>query len=207
MVGLEMLWLKRQLRRQGFECRQFFYRSLINTPRENAHKLHRFLATIDADVVHLVAHSLGGIVVLHLFDREPEQKPGRVLMLGTPLNGSETARRLHARRLTRPLLGRSVDHGLLGGRPPWKARRPLGMIAGTRGIGVGTVLLGGLPAPSDGTVIVQETRSPEVDVHLCVPCSHAGMLWSPRVAAAIGRFLRSGDFADGDAPRPGAVIR
>lgn len=201
MVGLEMLWLRRGLRREGFECHQFFYRSLINTPRENARKLHRFLARIDADIVHLVAHSLGGIVVLHLFDREPEQKPGRVLLLGTPLNGSETARRLHALVLTRPLLGRSVHRGLLAGRPAWKGPRPLGMIAGTRGIGVGTLLLGGLPSPSDGTVTVQETRAPEVDMHLCVPCSHAGMLWSPQVAAAIGRYLKTGDFADGEPVR------
>lgn len=194
MVGLEMLGLKRSLRRQGFACHQFFYRSLVNTPRENARKLHRFLADIDADIVHLVAHSLGGVVVLHLFDCEPVQKPGHVLMLGTPLRASETARRLHARMFTRPLLGRAVHRGLLGNLPAWKGPRPLGMIAGTHALGVGTLLLGGLPGLSDGTITVNETCSPEVDVHLCVPCSHAGMLWSRPVAAAIGRFLRAGDF-------------
>ncbi len=194
MVGLEMLGLKRSLRRQGFACHQFFYRSLLKTPQENARKLHGFLVRLDADIVHLVAHSLGGVVVVHLFDCEPVQKPGRVLMLGTPLHGSEIARRLHARMFTRPLLGRSVHRGLLGNLPAWKGPRPLGMIAGTHALGVGTLLLGGLPSLSDGTITVKETRSPGVDIHLCVPCSHAGMLWSPQVAAAIGRFLRAGDF-------------
>ncbi len=195
MIGLEMIWLRRNLRRCGFECHQFLYRSIANTPQTNAAKLDRFLARMDADIIHLVAHSLGGILVLHLFEQSPMQKPGRVLMMGTPLNGSEIARRLHRHALTRPLLGRSVIRGLLGDRPAWKETRELGMIAGTRGIGLGNILFGGLEPPSDGTVAVRETRSPEINIHLCVPFSHAGMLWSSRVAEAACRFLRSGDFA------------
>jgi hypothetical protein len=68
------------------------------------------------------------------------------------------------------------------------------MIAGTRGFGLGNLLFGGLEPPSDGTVAVRETLSTEIDAHLCVPCSHAGMLWSRRVADAVCRFLQSGDF-------------
>jgi pimeloyl-ACP methyl ester carboxylesterase len=195
MIGPEMMWLRRNIRHCGFECHQFFYRSLVNTPQTNAAKLDRFLKKIDADIIHLVAHSLGGLVVLHLFEQEPLQKPGRVLMLGTPLNGSEVARRLYGLVITRPLLGRSVIRGLLGDRPSWKETRELGMIAGTKGIGMGTLMFGGLEPPSDGTVALSETRSPEVNAHLTVPFSHAGMLWSRHVAQAVCQFLKSGDFA------------
>ncbi len=195
MVGLEMIWLRHNIRRCGFECHQFFYHSLVNTPQASADKLNQYLKSIDADIIHLVAHSLGGIVVLHLFEQEPMQKPGRVLMMGTPLNGSEIARRLYSLVLTRPLLGRSVVRGLLGDHPPWKETRELGMIAGTKGIGLGNLLFGGLEPPSDGTVALRETRSPEVTAHLSVPYSHAGMLWSRSVAQAVCRFLRAGDFA------------
>jgi pimeloyl-ACP methyl ester carboxylesterase len=196
MIWPEMLWLKRNLRRCGFECHQFFYRSLARTPQTNAQRLNHYLKAIDADIIHLVAHSLGGIVVLHLFEQEPMQKPGRVVMMATPLEGSEIARKLHHLVITRPLLGRSVVRGLLGDRPRWKETRELGMIAGMRGVGLGNLLFGGLEAPSDGTVAVRETRSPEVNVHLCVPYSHAGMLWSSLVAEAVCRFLKSGDFTD-----------
>jgi pimeloyl-ACP methyl ester carboxylesterase len=195
MIGFEMIWLRHHLKRCGFECHQFFYRSLINTPHTNAAKLNEFLKTIDADIIHLVAHSLGGIVILHLFEQVPLQKPGRVVMMGTPLNGSEIARRLYRLSVTRPLLGRSVVRGLLGDRPPWKETRELSMIAGTKGIGLGTLVFGGLEAPSDGTVRLSETRSPEVNMHLSVPYSHTGMLWSKRVAGAVCRFLESGNFA------------
>jgi pimeloyl-ACP methyl ester carboxylesterase len=194
MIGLEMLRLQANLRRNGFECHQFRYRSLVNPPQQNAVSLNWFLQKIDADVIHLVAHSLGGIVVLHLFEQAPLQKPGRVVMLGTPLAGSEIARRLHRRVLTRPLLGKSVVRGLLGDCPRWKATRELGMIAGTRGVGLGNLLFGGLEPPSDGTVRVAETRAPEIKVHLSVPHSHAGMLWSAEVADAVCRFLRTGEF-------------
>jgi pimeloyl-ACP methyl ester carboxylesterase len=194
MVGLEMLWLRRQLGRCGFECHQFFYRSLVRTPQANAAKLGRFLTKINADIIHLVAHSLGGIVVLHLFEQEPLQRPGRVVMMGTPLNGSEIARRLYALVITRPLLGRSVVRGLLGDRPPWKETRELGMIAGTKSLGMGTVVFGGLEPSSDGTVRLSETRTPEVSAHLCVPFSHTGMLWSRRAAEAVCGFLKSGEF-------------
>lgn len=194
MVGLEMLWLKRNLRRCGFECHQFFYRSLVRAPQINAGRLNQYLKAIDADIIHLVGHSLGGIVVLHLFEQEPLQKPGRVVMMGTPLEGSEIAKRLHRLLITRPLLGRSVVRGLLGDQPRWKETRELGMIAGTRGVGLGNLLFGGLEPPSDGTVAVRETRSPEINVHLSVPYSHAGMLWSSRVADAVCQFLKTGDF-------------
>ena len=195
MIGPEMLWLKRNLRRCGFECYQFRYRSLMRAPQVNAHRLNRYLKSIDADIIHFVAHSLGGIVVLHLFEQEPMQKPGRVVMMGTPLEGSEIAKRLHRLVVTRPLLGRSVVRGLLGDQPRWKETRELGMIAGIHGIGLGNLLFGGLEPPSDGTVAVRETRSSGINAHLCVPYSHTGMLWSSQVAEAVCRFLKTGDFA------------
>ena len=196
MLGFEMLALHRELKRCGLPSRIFYYRSVYHTPRQNAQRLAQLLSRLDADVVHLVGHSLGGIVLLHLFDLEPVQRPGRVLMLGTPLNGSEIIRRVHRRRVLRLLLGRCTVQGLLGDAPPWRGGRTLGMIAGTRGIGLGNVLFGGLSSPNDGSVAVSETRAPEVNLHLTVPYSHVGMLWSAPVRQAVCRFLKTGDFAD-----------
>jgi pimeloyl-ACP methyl ester carboxylesterase len=195
MTGLEMGPLRRRLAAQGFECRQFRYPSVLDTPESNAMRLGRFLRTVDADVVHLVAHSLGGLVVLHLFERSPMQRPGRVVMLGTPINGSRTAACFTRTPLTRWMLGRSARRGLLGGAPRWKAARELGMVAGHRGIGIGTIFCGALDRPNDGTVALAETRAPEIDAHLSVPFGHFAMLWSESVAEAVAAFLKTGDFA------------
>ncbi len=195
MVGLEMAVLKHRLKACGYPCHQFHYHSLFHTPRRSAIHLDAFLKTIDADIIHIVAHSLGGIVVLHLFEFHPTQKPGRVLMLATPINGSAIAKHYYKSPSTRPLLGKSITRGLLGDAPPWKRGRELGMIAGTRGIGMGAIIFGGLERPNDGTVSISETQSPMINVHLRVPYSHIGMMMSSAVASAICNFLREGDFS------------
>ncbi len=194
MVGWEMAILRRRLEACDYTCHQFRYHSVVYSPRYNAMRLAAFMGAIEADIIHLVAHSLGGIVVLHLFERDPMQRPGRILMLGTPLNGSSLARRLYNIPLTRPLLGKSVRRGLLGDVPAWKGGRKLGMIAGNHPVGSGALLLGGLEQPNDGTVVLSETRSPVLDAHLTVPHSHMGMLLSSRVAKAACSFLRTGEF-------------
>lgn len=194
MAGWELWYLRRRLRACGYACRLFHYPSVLRSPRANALRLARLLAAMDADVVHLVAHSLGGLVVLHLFEVDPHPPPGRVLMLGTPLRGSAVARQLEGIPVLRWLLGRSMEGGLRGDVPVWRGGRRLGMIAGTRGLGMGNLLFGSLDRPNDGTVALTETRSAAVHDHLEVPYSHLGMLWSPRVAEAVCHYLREGEF-------------
>ena len=193
VTGLEMTVLRRRVRACGFECRQFSYHTLLHTPRQNAERLHAFLQDIDADVVHFVAHSLGGVVLSHLFEAYPMQRPGRVVMLGTPINGSSLARKLHAFPPARILLGRSVVRGLLGDMPPWKGR-PLALIAGNRGIGFGLLVLNRLEKPNDGTVCLRETRNMAVTDHLEVPFSHTQMLLARPVAEAVCEYLKTGSF-------------
>ena len=194
MTGLEMAMLGRRIRQAGFDVRQFHYHSLLKAPADNALALNRFLQAVDADVIHIVAHSLGGIVVTHLFDRFPGQKPGQIIMLGTPLQGSGAARNYYRWWLLRPLLGKSIQRGLFGDIPRWKGARKLCMIAGNRGFGIGNLLPGSLSEPNDGTVALEETRSRDVNEHLEVPCSHFGMLFSRRVADEVVGCLKTGGF-------------
>lgn len=194
MGSWTMAYMRRYLRTCDYSAYAFGYPSLRYTPRKNARLLDAYVKQMDADIVHFVAHSLGGIVVMHLFEQDPAQKPGRVLLLGTPLNGSGLARRIYSIPLLRILLGNSADRGLLGGVPPWDGGRELGMIAGNRGFGVGKFFFGGLTGVNDGTVALAETRTPAVNVHLTVPYSHMGMLFSRPVALAVYHFLRYGDF-------------
>ena len=62
--------------------------------QQNAAALQVFLRTLPAGTVHLVAFSLGGLVVRALFHFYPQQHPGRIVTLGTPHNGSLAAQRL-----------------------------------------------------------------------------------------------------------------
>ncbi len=195
MTGFEMLLLRYRLHHCGYRTCQFHYSSLRRTPSENAAALNHFLEKISADRIHLLAHSLGGIVLLHLFHAFPQQKPGRVVMLGTPAKGSELARRVYNKRGLRLLLGRACEQGLLGGAPDWLEERELGLIVGDRAVGMLAQLFGGpLEKPSDGTVRVAETQIEQASDVLRLPVTHFSMLANRRVAAAACRFLQMGKF-------------
>ena len=193
--GLEWLPLRRRLRRDGFDCRIFHYPSVRRPPAANAARLAAFIGAQRAGRVHLVAHSLGGIVVMHLLAGNRWRLPGRAVFIGTPALGSFAARRLSGWSFLRPLLGRSVQRGLLGGAPVWGRECPLGVIAGDLSFGAGR-LLGPLPRPNDGTVAVAETAIDGAIDQRVLSATHLGLLWSRATAALVERFLRTGRFDD-----------
>ena len=193
--GAEMWRLKRRLKDAGYSCYIFKYSSTRQSPEQNAERLHSFAQTIQAPVKHFVCHSLGGLILLHLFDLHPLQAPGRIVLLGSPVNGSAVAQRLYKRKITRWTLGRSIEHGLLGDRPKWFRCRDLGVIAGTLPLGMG-LLVGGLQSPHDGTVSVEETCLRGATDAITLSVSHQGLLLSSEVAMQVVTFLRAGKFGD-----------
>lgn len=191
--GLEMQLLGHRLRRCGFTPRRFPYAELRRSPAENARRLQQWLDRVPGAEVHFVGHSFGGILLLHLFALFPEQRRGRVVFLGTPAAGSVVARRMQHGRLLRPLLGRTVTAGLVGGAPPWSGKHDLGIVAGTVGLGVGR-LFGVLEPPHDGTVALAETEVEGARERITVAATHTGMLFSSSTARQVCAFLQTGRF-------------
>ncbi|MDO6459515.1 alpha/beta hydrolase [Granulosicoccaceae sp. 1_MG-2023] len=194
MHGTVMLRLARLVGRAGFRTRVFSYHSLLQTPAQAADRLAARLEKIDTPVIHLVGHSLGGIVLLHLLDRHPQLKPGRVVLLGSPVGGSRVAASL-ARFpvLGALLLGRSVTNGLLGNAPRFAGHRELGLICGERAFGLGRLICRDTQ-PGDGTVYLSETRVRHSADEIHVPETHTSMLFSRVVAEQIISFLQAGHF-------------
>lgn len=189
----QVMWpLARRLRRCGYRTRLFGYQSLRVAPERNAARLAHFVHRCGGRV-HLVGHSLGGLVILHALRVEPDLVSGRIVLLGSPVNGSIIARRLHRWAATRWLIGCAAQQALLGDGPPWGGLQPLGLIAGTRPHGIGR-LLGGLSGVNDGTVTVAETSLPTASAGTTFPTTHMGLVFSHRVARAVCRFLEQGRF-------------
>jgi pimeloyl-ACP methyl ester carboxylesterase len=200
MAGLELIPLARRLEGCGFSSHRFRYPSLGRSVAENAAALGRFVRSLDAERVSFVAHSLGGLVLLHLFEQWPDAPPGRAVLLGSPVAGSGVARHMAARPWLRWGLGQSTERGLLGDVPPVPPGREIGAIAGSRPLGVGR-FLGGLSAPGDGTVAQSETRAAGLTDWVSYPVSHFQMVLDARVARAVCRFLQEGRFgASSDRP-------
>jgi len=116
-------------------------------------------------------------------------------MLSTPARGSGVARRIAGIPLLRRSLGRSIEKGVLGDAPPWRGERDLGIIAGNRGFGMGS-LIGGVEKPNDGTVAVSETRLPGATDSCTMGVSHTGILYSRTAARAVCDFLHGGRFKE-----------
>lgn len=198
MTGAEMSYVRHRLKREGYGTRQFWYHSISRSLRQNTEALARFVEGIDAEEVHFVAHSFGGVLLYHYLQRYRDAglRPGRAVALGSPFNGCWTARRVGKilpamRWLT---LGRSITKTMNASATGWNQPRDFGVIAGSRNIGLGTVL-GGIPDNSDGTVGVEETRLRGATDHLVFKTNHFGLLASPTVAGQVTTFLREGQFA------------
>ena len=157
--------------------------------------LDAFVREIEAPEVHLIGHSLGGLVIHRFLERFPAQPAGRVVFLGTPCMASRAAERAGRFAPVAHLMGQSVAEELLQPRTRhWMHPRPLGIVAGTQPIGFGQ-LWAKFDEPNDGTVAVSETRMPGATDHNVLPVSHLGMLLSARVAHEAGRFLTQGRFS------------
>jgi len=192
MPGVELLLLAWRLRRAGYRTRLFHYRSVTAHPQRAAARLRECMTELGSPVVHLVAHSMGGLIC-RLAVAEAQLPPGRIVTLGTPHRGSYVARSLASHLPGRLLLGQS--RALLGqGLGPWRGVRALGSIAGRVPVGVGRLLAPGLPQPHDGTVRLMETEPVGAQAHLALPVSHTSMLFSPLVARQVIAFLQHGTF-------------
>ncbi len=196
MTGAESRWLRRRLEADfGFETETFGYRTISEPLDAVLERLATAVARVPARNVHVIGHSLGGLVGFRLFESRPDLPPGRVVFLGSPLNGSEAARGLQRFGVGRRMIGGLAVSELLEAPPRrWNGYRDLGLIAGTRPVGLGR-LFAGFSEPNDGTVAVRETRLEGASDHLVLPVSHLGMLLSARVAEECGRFLRDGHFS------------
>ena len=184
--------LARRLHKAGFEPRRFRYRTTRNGLDGHARALRQFIDSGSYPALHIVAHSLGGLVTLKMLADDGGLPPGRIVLLGSPLQGSVVARKTATLPGGSSLLG-AIRSELAAGFPRLAAGRDIGMIAGARSFGLG-LLLGGLGEPGDGTVAIRETRAEGMRGHRVLPVTHTGMLFSGAVVREIVCFLRKGNF-------------
>ena len=196
MRGLVMLPHQRWLRAEGYVAHRFTYPSWRDGLADNVRRLSAFVTQTPGSVIHLVAHSLGGVVALQMLAQEPDARIGRVVLLGTPYAGCHCGSTIAAVPLVSGMVGRTFSDWFSQPRPHLPPAIEIGVIAGTRRISFGR-LIPGLPRPNDGLISVEETCMPTATDSIALHVSHTGMLVSRACAAQIVNFLQTGRFIHG----------
>ena len=200
MHGSVFCVLRRRLARAGLTTRAWSYRSVRRDLAANEQALADFLDGIDAASLHLVGHSLGGLVILSALARRPDPRVRRVVLMGPPYRGSRTARDLLRIPGMSRIIGRSMQDWLAT-PPPVVAGIDIGVIAGNRCLGLAGPLVG-LPQPNDGIVMVDETRVDAARDSIALHVSHTEMLFSRACAEQVAHFLQYGSFVHTTAGQP-----
>lgn len=194
--------LERALQRHGFATFNLDYASRKKPLEELAEDIHAPVSAF-ADrcgTLHVVGHSMGGLLARVYISRHRPARLGRVVMLGTPNAGSEVADLLKDLSVYRAILG-PAGLQLTTERAPVLAALPrpdyaIGIIAGCRTISpIASTFV--LPRPNDGKVSVASSKLADMADHIVVKASHAGLV---RHGVAIDQtiaFLNDGRFKPG----------
>ena len=195
---LSMMPLALDLRRDGYAVDNIGYPT---RPYDVAELARRYLAPAVAAAgvagpVHLVTHSLGGIIARQYL-QDHELPPGsRVVMLAPPNHGSEVADFVRTWPVYRWWMGAVGQQ--LGTGPDAIVHRlapidaEVGIIAGTRSIQPWFSRL--IPGDDDGAVSVASTRLDGMRDFIVVGASHTLLMFNTRVRAQVRHFLRHGCF-------------
>ena len=191
MRSIAMRWLATRLHSQGFAPATFGYYSLLQDTDAVVARLAGVLAAQPG--LHVVAHSLGGLLTLRAVERLGDAAIGRIVCLGSPLAGSGAAAAIAARI---PAGAQLVGHNralLQAGIGRIPDGIEVGMVAGCVPRGLGA-LVARFACAHDGTVGVDETRVPGLADHVVVRASHSGLLFSDEVVRQVAGFLRGAGF-------------
>ncbi len=200
-TGRSMEGLASRLRAAGFATWAPTYCSRRDAMPEIVDQLLPGLATFSQTFdgpMHVVTHSLGGLVARALLTRARPDPLGRVVMLAPPNAGSEWADLLFRLRMNRVALGpiasqlrtkRSEHDETALGTVDYE----LGIIAGDRALDPIFPKLF-LPRPNDGKVSVSATHLAGVSHHIVLPVSHTFMVNDRRLADHVLAYLKTGRF-------------
>ena len=190
-------FLEERLAEAGFAVVRVGYRSVQATPDEI---LDEVTAQLEAccvrspQTVHFVGHSLGGLVIRAYLQEHALARLGRVVLLGTPNQGSELIDRNRdawwLQLLGDTALALGTGEGSLPGRlgPP---EYPVGVIAGRVDSDYNDDQL---PGPDDGVVSVASTRLDGMGDFIVIETGHYSMRFDADVARQTVAFLRTGAF-------------
>ncbi len=155
---------------------------------------------LQANSIHFVTHSMGGILVRYYLRENRPANLGRVVMLSPPNRGSEAADHLQSSPLYQWINGPAGQQLITGpsGLPEQLGRVdfPLGVITGNRHSFFDAWLADIIPGENDGKVSVERAKVDGMADFLVLPYPHPFIMDAEEVIEQVLNFLRLGRFQE-----------
>ena len=190
--GRASLWvLDTRLQQAGYTTLNFPYAAQGYTLKEITQQFSRFIReNVKTDSYHLIAHSLGNLIVRMGFRDGYPEGLGRIVMLAPPNRPTELARALRDNPIYKWFT--SKDGWQFASDEFYEKlpipNVPFGIIAGERGQSVM------LDEPNDGVITVESTKLEGMADWTVVPHAHTFIMNSRSVAALCVSFIKTGSF-------------
>ena len=149
-----------------------------------------------AQKIHLITHSLGGIIVRDYLSRYKVKELGRVVMLAPPNQGSEVVDKIGHWRAFKAINGPAGGQlGTADASPPkalGPVTYPVGIIAGDRSINpINSCMING---SDDGKVSIENTKVEGMTDHIVIHRTHPMIMRRQETITLSIRFLQHGRF-------------
>ncbi len=186
----------------GWTVMTMEYASTRKPINDHVDALDSVLRNLPADTIHLVAHSLGNIVIRRYLKTRTDPKTGvqgdprigRIVMIGPPNQGAALARMFENIKPFEWIAGKSglelASDAEAFNRELAIPKVPFAIIAGSAFASRGGNPL--IPGPDDLVVGVAETKLPGAAGFLVVPHTHTWLMDKKPVQQATARFLKEG---------------
>lgn len=187
------------LEKDGYEVLNLDYPSTKHSIEAIADVIHPRIAAFAESIqcnVHFVGYSMGGLVIRAYLHRFKPQNLGRVVMIGTPNQGSEVADFLQNRKLYRMLYG-PAGQQLITDQSDFAHQfgavdYEVGVIAGNRPVDlISSRIIG---KANDGKVSIESTRLMGMKDHVIVRSSHTFFPSNRQMMQQVSAFLKHGKF-------------
>jgi len=199
--------LKPYLRRAGYDVETYGYPSTKHGAAALTEMLIGDLGrwADGGRKVHMVGHSMGGVLIRGALLEPPPFDLGRIVMIGSPNKGAGVLNRFGHRPLTSWYFGPAAadlaigsaflsglgvpqaEIGVIAGTTRWHLLNPIAY--------VNSVLAPDVP--NDGTVEVENTHLKGMTDFIALPANHTIMCQHPRVMHQVTAFLKTGRFDHG----------
>lgn len=206
--SIAMSALALALKFSGYEVFNIDYPSSKKTIEQLVDIIHGKMTKKDVasyGELNFVGFSMGGVLTREIIRKYRPENLGRVVMIGSPNNGSEVSDNIKDWLPYKALYGPAGQQLTTAFQKAavkdLKIDYPLGIIAGDSKYGHPWFKSFMPDAGHDGLVSIESTKLDGMDDHMVVSASHTSLQLSPKVIRQVVYFLENGKFDTGNKPK------